>query len=156
MKRSRDDSRKSSGEKRVAESYDKQYLLPAATRIMPSYDTSELEQYLFNLEPRVVTPETHLSLCPGLPLRLLSRSSLSLSFLAPERIDVVGSFALKTQGEVSRSSSSSSSSSRTSPPVIDLAVEMPAACFSAGSRDAKNFSYLDKRAMYLGVLAQEV
>jgi hypothetical protein len=80
----------------------------------------------------------HAASHPSLPLRALSAAASSLSFRAPTRVDVVGSFLLRTMAAQPTLT-------------VDLAVEMPAACFS--SRDVKNYVYADKRSLFLGVLA---
>lgn len=65
---------------------------------------------------------------------------VSLSFLPPTSVSVLGSYALHT---MTRSDC-----------VVDVGVEMPAACFH--DRDLKAYIYADKRALYLGVLAKHL
>ncbi len=65
-------------------------------------------------------------------------ASCAFTFRAPSRVDLVGSFLLRTAAR----------------PVlnVDVALEMPAACL--GAKDYLNYRYLEKRACYLDVVAQ--
>ncbi|GBG25377.1 Nucleolar protein 6 [Hondaea fermentalgiana] len=62
------------------------------------------------------------------------------AFAAPEAVDVVGSYLLGTVTKPSRT--------------VDLAIRMPADCFKR--KDYLNHRYLDKRRLYLGVLAKSL
>ncbi len=65
-------------------------------------------------------------------------ASCAFTFHAPARVDLVGSFLLRTAAR----------------PVlnVDVALEMPASCL--GAKDYLNYRYLEKRACYLDVVAQ--
>lgn len=69
-----------------------------------------------------------------------SRGSIAttLAFEPPSRIDMVGSYLLRTMPAFDKN--------------VDLAVEMPAACFK--QRDSKNFVYHDKRTLYASHVAK--
>ncbi len=86
-----------------------------------------------------MTADEHARAFPSIPLRGLSGGlASSLAFAPPARVDVGGSFVLRTS---TRASST-----------IDLAVTMPSGCFTG--RDVKNYAYADKRALYTGALAR--
>ncbi len=93
---------------------------------------------LLGLRPCRVAAPAHAGAYPSLPLRGWAPAQMaSLEFSPPPRVDVVGSFPLRALALPALT--------------VDLAVEMPACCFS--DRDVKAHAYTDKRAMYLGVLA---
>jgi hypothetical protein len=76
----------------------------------------------------------------GLRQHRRTHKPASLSFLAPTRVSVLGSYSWRT---MTRSDC-----------VVDVGVEMPAECFH--DRDLKTYVYADKRSLYLGVLAKHL
>ncbi|RLN70869.1 hypothetical protein BBJ28_00024439, partial [Nothophytophthora sp. Chile5] len=78
----------------------------------------------------------------------VKRKEIVLPFQSPSRLDVVGSYILKTAAFARKSSSEYGVLT------IDVAVEMPASCFLP--KDFANYRYVDKRNLYLGVLVAEM
>lgn len=78
----------------------------------------------------------------------VKRKEIVLPFQKPSRLDVVGSFILKNMAYAKRSASEYGVFT------VDIAVEMPAACFLP--KDFANYRYMDKRNLYLGVLVAEM
>ena len=76
----------------------------------------------------------------GLPQHNRASREATLNFQPPTSVKVAGSFLLRTMS-LPR-------------PCIDVAVEMPSSCFH--ERDLKNYTYMDKRNLYLGVLAKHL
>ena len=105
---------------------------------------SDLEAALFSLKaaldavPDQTVGRDSLADTPGLRLSSFTRKDVALDFEKPSRVDIVGSYLLRS---VCRPSCN-----------IDLAVEMPVSCFVA--KDFLDRRYADKRALYLGVLAR--
>lgn len=108
-----------------------------------------LEQALFVLrEALMAAPArrvTATSMADGdvsglLPLSGAHFTEVELDFQPPSRVDIVGSYLLRT---VTRSAQN-----------VDVAVEIPSACLA--KKDELNFQYHDKRALFLGALAQTI
>lgn len=76
---------------------------------------------------------------PGLPVRDYKKEAV-LNFRPPSRVDVVGSFLLRTLARPDLN--------------VDLAVQLPMT--RADERGHLNFTFYDLRALYLGVVAQAV
>lgn len=76
----------------------------------------------------------------GIKLFQQHSSEITLDFAPPAAVDVVGSFLLHTLSRPALN--------------VDLAVTMPASCFSR--KDTVNHRYHDKRSLYLGVIAKAV
>lgn len=109
----------------------------------------ELKALVGALAPQQVTQEALQA--RGLPLRNhVKRKEIVLPFLPPARLDVLGSFILKTMAFAKKSGASSEYGVFT----VDVALEMPAACFLP--KDFANYRYADKRSLYLGVVATEM
>lgn len=70
----------------------------------------------------------------------IKRKEILLSFKKPSRMDLIGSYVTQTGSKVDFN--------------IDVAVEIPSDCFVP--KDFLNFRYMDKRALYLGVLASKL
>ncbi|KAI9913657.1 hypothetical protein PsorP6_006546 [Peronosclerospora sorghi] len=75
------------------------------------------------------------------------RRALVLPFQRPSRVDVVGSYMVQSLAYNRHETSAYG------PLTIDVAVEMPSRCFVP--KDVRDFRYLDKRLLYLGVLVSE-
>ena len=74
-----------------------------------SYEDAALRKFLFHVreiilatEDATIDADEHEHQFPGLPLRRLTAAVNSLDFIAPRRVDVVGSFMLKTMVQVRR------------------------------------------------------
>ncbi|KAE9041263.1 Nucleolar protein 6 [Phytophthora rubi] len=78
----------------------------------------------------------------------VKRKEIVLPFQRPSRLDVVGSYILQTMAYASQKSAEYGVLT------VDLAVEIPAACFLP--KDFGNYRYQDKRNLYLGVLVSEL
>ena len=92
---------------------------------------------LLCVAPAALPQVTEASLPAGLRLSGRTVPAPILDFAPPCRVDVVGSYLLRTLARPALN--------------LDLAAEMPAACFAP--RDVKNHRYGDKRALYLAVLS---
>ncbi|TYZ58379.1 hypothetical protein PybrP1_001999 [[Pythium] brassicae (nom. inval.)] len=106
----------------------------------------ELKGAVAALPPQQVTQEALQA--RGLRLRNhVKRKEIVLPFRAPARLDVLGSFILKTMAFARKSTTYGVLT-------VDVAFEMPAACFLP--KDFANYRYADKRSLYLGVLVAEL
>ncbi|KAJ0411565.1 hypothetical protein ATCC90586_004215 [Pythium insidiosum] len=86
----------------------------------------------------------------ALPIRNhIKRKEIVLPFQKPSRLDIVGSFILKNMAFAKKSQHADYSTF-----TVDIAVEMPEACFLP--KDFANYRYFDKRSLYLGVLLAEL
>lgn len=98
----------------------------------------ELKAHIDALPEATVTWASLAPRCGGLTVR--DRVSQDLDFAPPTKVEVVGSFLLRTMAQPSLN--------------VDLAVQMPSQCFHP--RDFLNYRYADRRAMYLAVLAESL
>lgn len=106
----------------------------------------ELKEAVAALPPQQVTQEALQA--RGLQLRNhVKRKEIVLPFQAPTRLDVLGSYILKTMAFARKSRAYGVLT-------VDVALEMPAACFLP--KDFANYRYADKRSLYLGVLVAEL
>eukprot|EP00953_Heterococcus_sp_UTEX-ZZ885_P032787 17102-Heterococcus_DN1.PRE.2 len=99
----------------------------------------ELKQALESMSSASVTAQS----IKGTHIKLSQHSEVkpvTLEFAPPAAVDVVGSYLLKTIVKPSMN--------------IDIAVEMPASCFHP--KDFMNHKYFDKRALYVGHMAQQL
>jgi U3 small nucleolar RNA-associated protein 22 len=99
----------------------------------------ELKQVLESMPSATVTAQsvkgTHINLSQHSEVK-----PVTLEFASPAAVDVVGSYLLRTIVKPSMN--------------IDIAVEMPASCFHP--KDFMNHKYFDKRALYVGHMAQQL
>ena len=98
----------------------------------------DLKAHIDSLPASTVAWESLAPHCGGLTVR--DRVTQDLDFAPPTKVEVVGSFLLRTMAQPSLS--------------VDLAVQMPSQCFHP--RDFLNYRYADRRAMYLAVLARSL
>eukprot|EP00501_MAST-03F_sp_TOSAG23-6_P001729 GSMAST32.ASY1.ANO1.1803.1 assembled CDS len=106
---------------------------------------SGIQEVMFALKSAIDTipdqtvTESTLSLS-GICCQNRHTKPVELSFKSPARVDVVGSFLIRSLAKPSLN--------------IDVAIEIPDACITP--KDYLNHRYTDKRALYLGVVAQEL
>jgi hypothetical protein len=108
-----------------------------ASRAVSGY-VAALAAALTAVEPHEVSADQHEASHPGLPLRRLAGGAVAhLRFAPPLDVAPVGSYATRTLAKPSLT--------------VDVAVTMPPGVFK--DRDVKAHAYADKRALYLGALA---
>lgn len=100
---------------------------------------SSLRPVLDALQPREI-PADFAREFPNLRFQSPAKALQPMAFSKPTRVDVVGSFLLKT---VCRPNL-----------CVDVAVELPMSAFQ--SKDYLNFRYLDKRCAYIGELHRQL
>lgn len=104
---------------------------------------SRLRDFIKSIEPKkYITAESLGDLgTPGIKMENYHHKPISLNFIPPTELTVIGSFALHT----------------TTLPFlnIDISLRIPDECVD-GSRDILNHIYFDKRKLYLAVIAREL
>jgi len=98
----------------------------------------DLKGHFDGIPNETVTWESLSEAYSGLTVR--DRVTQELEFKPPERLELVGSFLLRTLCQPHLN--------------VDVAVQMPSECFHP--RDFLNYRYFDRRAMYLSVLAKSL
>ncbi|CAH0474133.1 unnamed protein product [Peronospora belbahrii] len=130
-------------------------LLAATGRKLSAKASSSLQKLLFQVKEILHNMQDHQVTQDALQARGLlirnhvKRKEIVLPFQRPSRLDVVGSYILQTMAY-----STKNSSVNYGVLTVDIAAEMPSACFLP--KDFGNFRYFDKRNLYLGVLMSEL
>eukprot|EP00500_Bicosoecida_sp_ms1_P011215 CAMPEP_0203828364 /NCGR_PEP_ID=MMETSP0115-20131106/61041_1 /ASSEMBLY_ACC=CAM_ASM_000227 /TAXON_ID=33651 /ORGANISM="Bicosoecid sp, Strain ms1" /LENGTH=201 /DNA_ID=CAMNT_0050737423 /DNA_START=134 /DNA_END=735 /DNA_ORIENTATION=- len=137
--------------------------MASSARVKYGSRTKALEEALFALRSALlaaaakhVTAATVAASRVGrgvLPLSGAHFAEVELDFAPPARVDVVGSFLLRTVAKTPRGAGGSGAGA-SSGMNVDVACEMPASCL--GKKDELNRQYADKRALYVAALAEAV